>query len=100
MKRRRFVSGGDKTTSFLFYLFLNKKQNDVVLDKTAAKRRRNRFGAAVAYPKRRRFGFVKATSKRRRFAVVLFKTTSFCYRQNFKKNNMQSQNDVVLAQKK
>ena len=84
MKRRRFVSGGDKMTSFLF---LNKKQNDVVLDKTATNRRC--FEATVTSPKRRRFGFVKAAPKRRRFVAVLSKTTSFCYRQNF----------VVLAQK-
>ena len=44
-KRRRFVYGGDKTTSFYFYLFLNTYQNDVVLDKTDSKRRC--FEAAV-----------------------------------------------------
>ena len=69
-------------TSFLFYLFLNEKQNDVVLAKTVAKRF---FEAAVTYPKRCRFGFVLTAPKRRRFAAVLAKTTSFCYRHNFKK---------------
>ena len=38
--------------------------------------------------KRRRFGYLKAAPKRRRFAVVLSKTTSFWYRQNFKKKKI------------
>ena len=41
VKRRRFVFKGDKTTSFLIYLFiLNKTQNDVVLHLFCPKRRR------------------------------------------------------------
>ena len=106
-KRRRFVIFFlAKTTSFchfffsqndvvlaLQYFFLKFRlyQNDVVLDKTAAKRRR--FGAASKYPKRRRFGLVTAASKRRRFAAVLFKTTSFWL---LFKNNNKKGNDVVL----
>ena len=98
MKRRRFVSSRDKTKSFpfFFFFFLNKSQNDLVLDKTAAKRRR--FEAVVINPKRRRFGYLKAPPKRCRFVAVLSKTTSFWYMQNFKKK-LYSQNDVVLPQK-
>ena len=68
-KRRRFGS------AIFFFLKFRLYQNDVVLDKTASKRRC--FGPAFKYPKRRRFGLVTAASKRRRFAAVLFKTTSF-----------------------
>ena len=83
-KRRRFVSSRDKTTSFRFFiLFLNKVQNDIVLNKTAPKR--CRFEAAVNYSKRRRFRFLKAAPKRLRFKAILNKTTSFWYRRNFKK---------------
>ena len=70
MKRRRFVSSKDKTTLFPFYLFLNKSQNDVVLNKTAAKQRH--FEAVVTNPKQRRFGYLKAGPNRRRFVAFFF----------------------------
>ena len=68
------------------YFFLNFRlyQNDVVLDKTASKRRR--FGATFKNLKRRRFGSLTAASKRRCFGSL----TAASKRRRF------VQNDVVL----
>ena len=76
----------------IFFLKFSLYQNDVVLDKTASKRRR--LGAAFKYPKWRRFEYLTAASKRRHFGQVLAETTSFWL---LLKKKKEKGNDVVLS---